>query len=69
MTIIDLQECDSLLRKFYYISNIESLYIIKFDIVKDRINTLKVEYNAYIKLLGENLTKLNLTAYKTKHQY
>ena len=62
MTKIDLGECEILLRKFYNISDNESLYIKKIDINQEDMKTLKVEYDVYAKLFGKNLIKLNLTA-------
>ena len=64
MTKIDLGECEILLRKFYNISDNESLYIKKIDINQEDMKTLKVEYDVYAKLFGKNLIKLNLTACK-----
>ena len=60
MTKIDLGECETLLRNFYNISNNESIYIKKIDIIQEKMKTLKVEYDVYAKLFGQNLTKLNL---------
>ena len=61
MTKIDLGECEELLRNFYNISNNESLYMKKIDIIQDGINTLKVEFDVYAKLFGNQLINLNLT--------
>ena len=61
MTRIDLCECESLLRHVYNLTNNETLYIKKLDIIQEGIKTLKVEYNVYAKLFGKNLIKLNLT--------
>ena len=61
MTTIDLGECETLLRNFYNISNNETLYIKKIDIIQERTKALKVEYDVYCKLSGINLIKLNLT--------
>ena len=54
-------ECETLLRKFYNISNNESLFIKKIDIAQEKMKTLKIEYDIYCKLFGINLIKLNLT--------
>ena len=62
MTTIDLQNCENLLRKDYNLSDNETLYIRKIDVVQDGMKTLKVEYDIYCKLFGENLIKLNLTS-------
>ena len=64
MTIVDLGECEELLRKEYNISINETLYMKKIDIKQEEMNTLKVEYDIYCKLFGTNLIKLNLTVCK-----
>ena len=61
ITKIDLGECEIKLRKFYNISINESLYIKKIDVNQDEMKTLKVEYDVYAKLFGNNLVKLNLS--------
>ena len=61
MTAIDLGECETLIRDFYNISDNESLYMKKIDIIQDETKALKVEYNIYAKLFGKNLINLNLT--------
>ena len=47
--------------KLYNLTNNETLYIKKLDIIQEGMKTLKVEYNVYAKLFGSNLIKLNLT--------
>ena len=61
MTSIDLGECETLIRDFYNISDNESLYMKKIDIIQDETKALKVEYDIYAKLFGKNLINLNLT--------
>ena len=61
LTTIDLGECETLLRDFYNISENETLYMKKIDIIQDRMKTLKVEYDVYARLFGKNLINLNLT--------
>ena len=61
MTRIDLGECEILLRGEYNLTNNETLYIKKLDIIQEEMKILKVEYNVYAKLFGKNLIKLNLT--------
>ena len=61
MTIIDLGECENLLRKFYNISNNEILYMKKIDVKQENIRIPKVEYNVYRKISDINLEKLNLS--------
>ena len=60
-TKIDLGECETLLRNFYNISDNETLYMKKIDIIQEGIKAVKVEYDVYCKLFGTNLIKLNLT--------
>ena len=54
-------ECENLLRNYYNISNNETLYMKKIDVIQEGYNIPKVEYNVYSKLFGTNLIKLNLT--------
>ena len=61
MSIIDLGECETLLRNHYNISNNETLYMKKIDIVQEGMKTVKVEYDVYCKFSGNNLVKLNLS--------
>ena len=61
MTKIDLGLCEIILRNFYNLSNNETLYIKKIDIIQEKMKTLKVEYDVYAKLSGNNLINLNLT--------
>ena len=59
---IDLGKCEILLRNYYNLSNNETLYLKKIDILQEGMVSTKVEYDVYCKLFGTNLTKLNLTA-------
>ena len=61
MTIIDLGECENLLRKYYNISDNELLYMKKIDVKQEKIKIPKVEYNVYRKTSDINLEKLNLS--------
>ena len=61
MTIIDLGECENLLRKYYNISDNELLYMKKIDVKQEKIKIPKVEYNIYRKTSDINLEKLNLS--------
>ena len=47
MTSIDLGECETLLRNFYNISDNETLYMKKIDIIQDGMKTVKVEFDVY----------------------
>ena len=61
MTLIDLGECETLLRKKYNIPDDELLYMKKIDVYQEGMQIPKVEYDVYSKLNGTNLVKLNLT--------
>ena len=61
LSIIDLGECETLLRIFYNISNNEILYMKKIDVKQEKIKIPKVEYSVYRKLSDINLEKLNLS--------
>ena len=60
VTKIDLGECEDLLRNAYNISRDTTLYMKKMDVVQEGTNAIKVEYDIYCKLSGDNLEKLNL---------
>ena len=61
MSTIDLGECENLLRKYYNLTNNETIYMKKIDIIQDGMTAKKIKYNVYSKLSGKNLVKLNLT--------
>ena len=61
MTIIDLKECETLLKNFYNISHNESLYMKKIDIKQENMKIPKIDYAVYYKLYGTNLIRLNLS--------
>ena len=61
MTLIDLGECETELRKFYNISNDKLLYLKKIDVIQEGMNIPKVEFDVFCKLNGTNLIKLNKT--------
>jgi len=60
-TIIDFEDCETSLRNNYNLTNNETIYIKKIDKIQDGMKALKVEYDAYAKLSGNNLINLNLT--------
>ena len=64
MSTIDLGDCETLLRNYYNLTNNQTLYIKKLDIIQEGMKAKKVEYNVYSKLSGKNLEKLNLTICK-----
>ena len=61
ITIIDLGECENLLRLFYNKTNNETLYFMIFEITQDEMKAKKIEYDVYCKLSEYNLEKLNLS--------
>ena len=62
VTTIDLGQCEEKLRQDYKIPDNEKLYMKKLDIIQEGMKTVKVEYDIYAKLGGNNLICLNLTA-------
>ena len=60
-TIIDLEDCETSLRNYYNLTKNETIYIKKIDKIQDGMKALKVEYDTYVKLSGNNLINLNLT--------
>jgi len=61
LTIIDLGECENLLRRYYNISDNETLYMKKIDVKQEKIKIPKIVYDVYYKFSGINLKKLNLS--------
>ena len=59
ITVIDLGECETELRKFYNISNGKLIYMKKIDVIQEEMKIPKVEFDVYCKLYGQNLIKLN----------
>ena len=61
ITLIDLGDCEIELRKYYNLTNNETLYIKKIDVLQEGMKIPKIEYSVYCKLSGTNLEKLNLS--------
>jgi len=61
VTTIGLGECEQLLREAYEIPDNEIIYMKKIDVIQEGMKIPKVEYDAYSKLNGSNLVKLNLS--------
>ena len=59
MTIIDLGECEKLLRHYYNISENENIYMKKIDVKQEGMKIPKILFDIYSKLNGSNLIKLN----------
>ena len=62
VSTIYLGECENELKTEYNISKNDSLYILKADLIIEKIR--KVEYEIYFPLLSNNLTQLNLSVCK-----
>ena len=61
MTIIDLGECESLLRQAYNISDDEMIFMKKIDINQEGMKIPKIEYDLYAKINGSSLDKLDIS--------
>ena len=55
ITTINLGECEFELRKFYNLSNNETLYIKKIDVKQEGMKIPKIEYDIYCKFFGSYL--------------
>ena len=66
ITIIDLGECETLLKEFYKIQD-DNLYIKKIDIAQDNMKIPKIEYNIYYKT-NKSLEKVNISIQYVKIQ-
>ena len=68
ITIIDLGECETLLKE-YYNKQDDNLYIKKIDIAQDNMKIPKIEYNIYYKT-NKSLEKVNISICEnTKYLY
>ena len=63
-TLIDLGNCENLLREAYNLSDEQKIYMKKLDIDQEGYKIPYIKYDIYSKLNGNNLVKLNLTACK-----
>ena len=61
ITMIDLGECENLIRKFYNLSLNDTLFIKKIDVKQDGMKIPKIENDFYSKFSRSELTKLNLS--------
>ena len=66
MTIVDLNECEIELRKFYNLSNNSIIYIKIIEIIQQGYKIPKILYDVYSKLNNSNLIKLNLAICSNK---
>ena len=60
-TIIDLGECESLLRQGNNLADNQVLYIKKIDVFQDGMKIPNIEYDVYYKSFGNRLIKLDLS--------
>jgi len=60
-TSIDFGGCEILLRKYYNLTNNQTLYMKKIEVIHEGFKIPKIEYDVYCKLNGSNLIKLNLS--------
>jgi hypothetical protein len=58
---IYLDECESTLRSFYNMTDNETLYIKKLDVIQPGMKIPKIEYEIYSKLNESKLIKLNIS--------
>ena len=61
---MNLGQCENMLKRDYNISNNDSLYILQIISEEEGMKIPKIEYEVYYPLIGNNLTKLNLTSCK-----
>ena len=61
ITSINLGECENMLKAHYGIPKDKNLYILKIEVPQEGLKTIKMEYEVYYPLNGENLVKLNLS--------
>ena len=47
MSTIDLGFCEKLLRNFYNLTNNQTIYIKKIDVIQDGMKAKKIQYNVY----------------------
>ena len=68
-TCIDLGGCEKLLRKYYNLTNNETLYMKIIEVIQKGMKIPKIEYDIYNKLNGTNLIKLNSSICKNSKIY
>ena len=61
ISTINLGECETKIKSHYNISQNDSLYIFKIDVLKEGMKIPKIEYEVYYPFNGKNLEKLSLT--------
>ena len=68
-TTINLGECEEILKEIYNISDNETLFMKKIDVLEEGMLIPKIEYDVYRKLNRTNLVKLNLSYCKDSKIY
>ena len=53
MSSIDIGVCENLLRNYYNLTNNQTIYMKKIDIIQDETKAKKIEYNVYSRLEGK----------------
>ena len=66
MTSLNFDQCETLIRDYYNLTNNQTLYMEKVDIIQEKMKIPKVIYGIYSKLNGTNLIKLNLSICEEK---
>ena len=61
MSSIDLGDCENLLRYYYNLTNNQTIYMKKIDVIQDETKAKKIEFNLYSRLPNDTLEKLNFT--------
>ena len=61
ITMIDLGECENILRRVNNISDNETIYMKKTDVKQEGMKIPKIEYDVYCRKSGSQLTRLNLS--------
>jgi hypothetical protein len=55
MSTIDLGDCEDLLRIHYNLTDNQTIYMKKIDIIQDGMKAKKIEYNVYYPFFDDNL--------------
>ena len=69
LSIIDLNECEFILKDIYNISYNESIILFKTEIIKDEMKIPRIEYELYYPLNKTHLNKLDLKLCEGKNIY
>ena len=69
ITTIELGECENAIKKYYNMTNNQTIYMKYIQVYQEGLNIPKIEYDIYSKLFENNITKLNLTICEDKKLY